>query len=241
MIRCILFVIRCEYISDARIYECQEVKFVTVLQTVHKLFKKRKTLFGVSVQRLLGHSVEQPITFYLQCEGPFLRPHLLPEWQQQQEIISKIINAVLIKTNPRVALVTNSRLQNKTLDRTLKISTFSVMFRGTEPCRKCRNLGGRGVCSILTGVKPQRASVRKRCHLIPLKAELNPICHLLALLGVHHIFHVSELRVNFAKKKHLIIFLQTHWNYKTIQLALLGAHHIFIVGGLRVKFAKKSI
>ena len=30
----------------------------------------------------------------------------------------------------------------------------------------------------------------------PLNAELNPICHFLALLGAHHIFHVSELRVN---------------------------------------------
>jgi hypothetical protein len=29
----------------------------------------------------------------------------------------------------------------------------------------------------------------------PLNAELNSICHLLALLGTHHIFHVSELRV----------------------------------------------
>ena len=29
----------------------------------------------------------------------------------------------------------------------------------------------------------------------PLNAELNPICHLLALLGTHHIFHVSGLRV----------------------------------------------
>jgi transposase len=29
----------------------------------------------------------------------------------------------------------------------------------------------------------------------PLSAELNPICHLLALLGAHHIFHVSGLRV----------------------------------------------
>ena len=28
-----------------------------------------------------------------------------------------------------------------------------------------------------------------------LNAELNPICHLLALLGAHHIFHVSGLRV----------------------------------------------
>jgi hypothetical protein len=30
----------------------------------------------------------------------------------------------------------------------------------------------------------------------PLNAELNPICHLLALLGAHHILHVSRMRVN---------------------------------------------
>jgi hypothetical protein len=30
-----------------------------------------------------------------------------------------------------------------------------------------------------------------------LNAELNPIFHLLALLGAHHIFHVSVLRVNY--------------------------------------------
>jgi len=29
----------------------------------------------------------------------------------------------------------------------------------------------------------------------PLNADLNPIYHLLALLGVHHIFHVSRVRV----------------------------------------------
>jgi len=29
----------------------------------------------------------------------------------------------------------------------------------------------------------------------PLNAELNPICHLLALLGAHHIFHVSGIKV----------------------------------------------
>jgi hypothetical protein len=27
-------------------------------------------------------------------------------------------------------------------------------------------------------------------------AKLNPICHLLALLGAHHILHVSRIRVN---------------------------------------------
>jgi len=29
----------------------------------------------------------------------------------------------------------------------------------------------------------------------PLNPELNPICHLLALLGAHHIFHVSRIRI----------------------------------------------
>jgi len=29
----------------------------------------------------------------------------------------------------------------------------------------------------------------------PLNAELNPICHLLALLGAHHILYISRIRV----------------------------------------------
>jgi hypothetical protein len=29
----------------------------------------------------------------------------------------------------------------------------------------------------------------------PLNAELNPICHLLALLDAHHILHISRIRV----------------------------------------------
>jgi len=53
-----------------------------------------------------------------------------------------------------------------------------------------------------------RVSARHGCHhhgvlslFNPLHAELNPICHLLALLGAHHIFHVSGLRVNVATSK----------------------------------------
>jgi hypothetical protein len=30
----------------------------------------------------------------------------------------------------------------------------------------------------------------------PVNSELNPICHLLALLGAHHILHVSRISVN---------------------------------------------
>ena len=33
-------------------------------------------------------------------------------------------------------------------------------------------------------------------NINPLNAELNPICHLLALLGAHHILNVSRIRVN---------------------------------------------
>ena len=33
--------------------------------------------------------------------------------------------------------------------------------------------------------------------LNPLNAELNPICHLLALLGAHPILHVSRISVNY--------------------------------------------
>ena len=34
-----------------------------------------------------------------------------------------------------------------------------------------------------------------RIYINPLNAELNPIRHLLALVGAHHIVHVSGIRV----------------------------------------------
>ena len=37
----------------------------------------------------------------------------------------------------------------------------------------------------------------------PLNTQLNPICHLLALLGAHHILHVSRMRVNWCQSLHL--------------------------------------
>ena len=37
-------------------------------------------------------------------------------------------------------------------------------------------------------------------NINPLKTQLNPICHLLALLGAHHILHVSRIRVNTLEK-----------------------------------------
>jgi hypothetical protein len=39
------------------------------------------------------------------------------------------------------------------------------------------------------------SGLRLKKGINPLNAELNPICHLLALLGAHHFLHVSRIRV----------------------------------------------
>jgi len=55
---------------------------------------------------------------------------------------------------------------------------------------------------VLRGIfGPKRDEVRgewRKLHneeLNPLNAELNPICHLLVLLGAHPILHISRIRV----------------------------------------------
>ena len=42
-------------------------------------------------------------------------------------------------------------------------------------------------------------------YLNLLNAELNPICHLLALLGAHLILHISRMKVNFFKNAFLFV------------------------------------
>jgi hypothetical protein len=48
---------------------------------------------------------------------------------------------------------------------------------------------------VTTGFAP----IKEIMYFNPLNAELSPICHLLALLGVHHFLHVSRIRVNYTK------------------------------------------
>jgi len=40
-----------------------------------------------------------------------------------------------------------------------------------------------------------------------LKAELNPICYLLALLGDHHFLHVSKIRVKSLTIRQLMFYI----------------------------------
>jgi len=79
-----------------------------------------------------------------------------------------------------------------------------------------------------------------KTNLNPLNAELNPICHLLALLGAHHILHVSRIRVNVLYVVR-IFFVKTNLNPLNAELkpichflALLEAHHILHVSRIRV-------
>jgi hypothetical protein len=51
-----------------------------------------------------------------------------------------------------------------------------------------------------TNIRPGRSSCRWKNNINPLNAELNPICHFVALLGAHHIVHVSRIRVNMDLK-----------------------------------------
>ena len=47
----------------------------------------------------------------------------------------------------------------------------------------------------------------KITELNPLNAELNPICYLLALLGVHHFLHVSRIRVKLLTFRLLMSYI----------------------------------
>jgi len=69
------------------------------------------------------------------------------------------------------------------------------------------------ICYVLMNVRNRKLKVKVRLRLmlareliIPLNTELNPICHLLALLGARHILHVSRVRFKVANKSYSIYF-----------------------------------
>ena len=45
----------------------------------------------------------------------------------------------------------------------------------------------------------------------PLNIKLNPICHLLALLGSQHILHISRIRVNILCI--MLIYVSYYYSY----------------------------
>jgi transposase len=57
----------------------------------------------------------------------------------------------------------------------------------------------------------------------PLNTELNPICHLLALLGAPHILNICRIRVKLFLKLVILYWLTLAWNRDSanFKLALL--------------------
>jgi len=48
-----------------------------------------------------------------------------------------------------------------------------------------------------------KVNLRAMYYINPLNTELNPIYHLLALLGAHHILHVSRISFKILDPPHL--------------------------------------
>ena len=76
-------------------------------------------------------------------------------------------------------------------------------------------------------------------HINPLNAELNPICHFLALLGVHHFLHVSRIRVKSLNLRLLMSYIYIYdissLRVKEItnSCCLLGSYDLVILGVIR--------
>ena len=73
-------------------------------------------------------------------------------------------------------------------------------------------------------------AMEKRLCINPLNAELNPICHLLALLGAHHILHVSRLRVKYSECMSVAVIIQHEKRMRWVILSsvsYLAVPHFF--------------
>jgi hypothetical protein len=92
-------------------------------------------------------------------------------------------------------------------------------------CEQCSCINGLSFCDEKS---PQCPELPESCRVTqvpqgkccpvcvgefnPLNAEVNPICHLLALLGAHHILRISRIRVNTGDEmlgfyKYLLCFI----------------------------------
>jgi len=85
----------------------------------------------------------------------------------------------------------NDTIGNRTLD----LPTCSAVSQPTAP----PPVPHLDIIKVLLPTDAQENGFKSRTkiYINPLNAELNPICHFLALLGAHHILHVSRIGVNF--------------------------------------------
>jgi len=75
-----------------------------------------------------------------------------------------------------------------------KVSVLKIIEIKRSRYRQGKN-SSRGKIFVSSAQLSNRLWHSRGVSFNPLNAELNPICHLLALLGSHHILHISRIRV----------------------------------------------
>ena len=98
------------------------------------------------------------------------------------------------------------------MDMTCSVLTVWWWLLVTETCSKLHvieYIAVLGLKDILVSTTTQQDDDHQMTFINPLNAELNPICHLLALLGVHFL-HVSRIRVKSLTPRLLMSHTHTH-------------------------------
>jgi hypothetical protein len=80
-------------------------------------------------------------------------------------------------------------------------------------------------------VNSVRFLMRSQQNSLTLNSELNPICHLLELLGAHHILHVSRIRVKVTE-------IYGTWSYHSVIFHTPNLEHSF--RSINVIFLQRS-
>jgi hypothetical protein len=78
------------------------------------------------------------------------------------------------------------------------MSLIGKLFMKFKAVEKCLELPTVHIASRYKDIKASYDNIPTSITFSPSNAKLNPICHLLALLGAHHILHVSRIRVKIS-------------------------------------------
>jgi len=130
--------------------------------------------------------LKPPVSVWMwrwKCSQPWLRtlppPHSYGNQRLQRQFDGLLTMGMVM---PETCWAVSVRQSNKFYDWLLHLVGCFYLndWRCTEP-------------QTLKPTVPEFLNVSNMFN--PLNAELNPICYLLALLGAHHILHVSRIRV----------------------------------------------
>jgi len=127
------------------------------------------------------------------CSGVFINSY--PEWLRIVfACCCKFVNAC-VRQAPNIMVQTLSTLRMSDITINfhiaIRFSTYLLQF----PISVFTSFSiSNSIGTLVIAIKLV-AKYRLHAVIIPLNAKLNPICHLLALLGAHHILHISRVRV----------------------------------------------